>query len=135
MPISAGSVTQLVANIRGQLAAAGVKAAPPLASKLANNNAANTGNAANTANPAAVYNAQNLNALIRQRLEQIDRNAPNRGKKAFRVFLEAVLLTQLGEEQINDPKFYQLLDDVQEAIENNPQTKGLVDQATAHLLG
>jgi outer membrane protein OmpA-like peptidoglycan-associated protein len=125
MPFSTGSVTQLVANIRGQLVAAGLK--PPLPP---------AGNAKPiSTTDTNTYNAQNLNALIRQRIEQIDKDAPNRGKKAFRVFLEAVLLTQLGEQQINDPKFYQLLDDVQAAIENNPQTRVLVDQATAHLLG
>jgi outer membrane protein OmpA-like peptidoglycan-associated protein len=127
MPFSTGSVSQLVANIRGQLVAAGLKPALP----AVGNSRPDSSNPADT----SPYNAQNINALIRQRIEQIDKDAPNRGKKAFRVFLEAVLLTQLGEQQINDPKFYQLLDDVQAAIENNPQTRVLVDQATAHLLG
>lgn len=123
------SVNQLVASIRSQLAASAANSA---------NNAANsrkTGSKpASGANQASLYDSQNLENLIGQRIRQIERDAPNRGKKAFRVFLEAVLLSQLGEHLINDPKFYQLLDDVQGAIENNPATREMAEEASAQLL-
>ncbi len=50
------------------------------------------------------------------------------------MFLEVVLLTHLGEELMNDPKFYRLLDDVQGALESDPVAVELVSTAIAHLL-
>lgn len=122
------SVNQLVASIRSQLAA---NSANPAANAAASRKTGSKqGNAAQT----SLYNSHNLENLIGQRIKQIERDAPNRGKKAFRVFLEAVLLSQLGEHLINDPKFYQLLDDVQGAIENNPATREMAEEASAQLL-
>lgn len=119
------SVNQLVANIRSQLAA-GTAGTTTAARKSAGSKSGGLGGNS--------YDAQNLEGLIGQRIRQIERDAPNRGKKAFRVFLEAVLLSQLGEELINDPKFYQLLDDVQGAIEHNPETRVWLEHASAQLI-
>lgn len=123
------SVNQLVANIRSQLAANAANATANTAT-----NRKTGSKQASLANQASLYDSQNLENLIGQRIKQIERDAPNRGKKAFRVFLEAVLLSQLGEHLINDPKFYQLLDDVQGAIENNPATREMAEEASAQLL-
>lgn len=125
------SVNQLVASIRSQLAANAANSTNPAANAAASRKTGSKqGNAAQT----SLYNSHNLENLIGQRIKQIERDAPNRGKKAFRVFLEAVLLSQLGEHLINDPKFYQLLDDVQGAIENNPATREMAEEASAQLL-
>ncbi len=80
------------------------------------------------------YTDSALAALIETRTGQIALDDPHRGRKAFRIFLEIVLLTNFGEELMHDPKFYQLLDDVQTALEADPATGELVRQATAHLL-
>jgi hypothetical protein len=124
MASSIGTVAQLVDSIRTQLgrSAAFVPSAPvtrPRQSPLQSNS----------------YSQENLESLIGQRVKLIGRDDPQRGRKAFRVFLEAVLLSQLGEQLINDPKFYQLLDDVQSAIESDLALRTMVNQATAHLLG
>ncbi len=80
------------------------------------------------------YTDKNLAALIETRVRQIGRDDPQRGRKAFRVFLEVVLLTHLGEGLMNDPRFYQLLDDVQHALESDPSSVALVKDAVEQLL-
>jgi hypothetical protein len=123
--MSISPVNQLVASIRGQLA--GQRAATPgkPVSREKTTTARNTGNAENGAS---------LDQLIAGRIRQIERDAPNRGKKAFRVFLEAVLLAELGEQLMHDPGFYNILDDVQNALTAHPATQKMVEQATAQLL-
>lgn len=112
-----GSVSQLVHVIRSQLNAR----AP--ARRVAASDATVTR-----------YAEQNLAALIEVRVKQIGRDDPQRGRKAFRVFLEAVLLAQFGEQMLADPQFYQLLDDVQRAMQADPACAQLMDQAIAQLL-
>lgn len=114
-----GSVSQLVNVIRSEL----------------------TGRAAAPGKPGAKagqgtrrYADQNLAGLIEVRIKHIARDDPQRGRKAFRVFLEAVLLSRFGEQMIADPKFYQLLDDVQRAMEADPACAKLVDEAIEQLL-
>lgn len=80
------------------------------------------------------YTDRNLAALIDMRVQQIRRDDPQRGRKAFRAFLEAVLLTHLGEELMNDPRFYPVLDDVQHALESDASSAALVNQAVEQLL-
>lgn len=118
---SATAVAQLVSAIRNQLSAnAGALAARPKARP--------------DVLQTSSYRPENLDALIKQRIKQIGRDDQERGKKAFRVFLEAVLLSQLGEQLMHDPKFYQVLDEIQHSMDANPATRSLVEQATAHLL-
>ncbi|HZV63598.1 MAG TPA: hypothetical protein VFG03_01635 [Telluria sp.] len=83
---------------------------------------------------AARYAEQRLAGLIESRIRAIGRDDPQRGRKAFRVFLEAVLLSQLGEQLVNDPRFFQMVDDVQAALEADPSTQALVAGAIEHLL-
>lgn len=80
------------------------------------------------------YGDGNLAALIATRTGKIDATDPQRGRKAFRIFLEVVLLKQLGEELMNDPAFYRLLDDVQSAMESDAHTAALIGQASDYLL-
>jgi hypothetical protein len=123
--MSISPVNQLVASIRGQLAGqrAAAPGKPPPREKTAT--ARNTGHA---------ESGTPLDQLIAGRIRQIERDAPNRGKKAFRVFLEVVLLEQLGEHLMHDPGFYHILDDVQNALSAHPATQKMVEQATAQLL-
>ena len=126
------SVNQLVASIRSQLAANIASSTGNKAAVTSSNQPRKSGKG--QAPAASGYQSENLENLINQRIRQIERDAPNRGRRAFRVFLEAVLLSQLGEHLINDPRFYQLLDDVQGAIENNPATREMAEEASAQLL-
>jgi hypothetical protein len=115
------SVSQLVAVIQAQLAprnaVAGRKAA-----------------GARRQAAAATYAQERLASLIGLRVAQIGRDTPQRGRKAFRVFLEAVLLSHFGDALLNDPQFFQMVDDIQTALEADEDCRKLVDSAIAHLL-
>lgn len=124
-----GSVAQLVKVIQNQLAARTVPAGGA------------GGAAKRGAVPAAAglragerYARENLGSLIELRVRQIGRDDPNRGRKAFRVFLEAVLLSHFGEGMVGDPRFFQMVDDVQLAMEADPGCRDLVTRAIEQLL-
>lgn len=80
------------------------------------------------------YAVHKLSGLIQQRVKQIAQDDPQRGRKAFRVFLEAVLLAHFGEALAHDPKFYQVLDDIQSAMENDAASAVMIQSAIGHLL-
>lgn len=119
---SVGPIDQLVSVLRAQLAA---KPAAPARSAASGRSREAAGSR---------YDDKNLMALIELRVKAIDGKDPQRGRKAFRVFLEAVLLSQFGEAMINDPKFYQLVDDVHAALESSSATAPLVEAAVDDLL-
>jgi len=75
-----------------------------------------------------------LDEVIGRRVAAIDLDDPRRGQRAFQVFLEAVLLGQFGEEFINEPRFHQLVQDVEQALRDDPVTRVMVDDAIARLL-
>lgn len=119
MSVSIGAVNDLVAIIQGQLAAR----TPARSARRG---------AARPAGPR--YAPGQLTALIEQRVRQIGADDPQRGRKAFRVFLEAVLLSHFGEALVADPKFFQLVDEVHDGLEADPACKQLIGTAIAHLL-
>ena len=112
------SVGQLVAVIQSQFATK----LRPAAAKRGSRRAATAG-------------GQSLAQLIELRVAQIDLEDPNRGRKAFRVFLEAVLLQELGGDLNADPAFHQLVDDVQRALEADVRCQPLIQDAITNLLG
>ena len=73
-------------------------------------------------------------SLIAERVRALDPADPERGRKAFRIFLESVLLAELGEELINDHAFYELVDQVQRTMEASPQIAAAMSKAVARLL-
>ena len=113
------SVTQLVAAIRTQLSQQTsdkqvARKKPAHADKMAQQ--------------------ESLESLVQKKIKRIDKNAPDRGKKAFRIFLETILLAHFGENLVNDPAFYQMVDDVQSAMESDAEIKEAIDAAVRHLL-
>lgn len=122
MGTSIGSVSQLVNVIRFELT--GRATAP----------SGKGGSGAHAGRVAGRYAEQNVAGLIEVRIKQIAQDDPQRGRKAFRVFLEVVLLSKFGEQMVADPKFYQMLDDVQNAMEADPACSKLIGEAIAHLL-
>ena len=72
--------------------------------------------------------------LIAQRVQAIPADDPDRERKAFRVFLESVLLAELGSELINDPGFYQLVEQVHLRMEADPDLADAIQEAAAMLL-
>ncbi|MYM28563.1 hypothetical protein GTP58_09530 [Duganella sp. CY15W] len=124
MSSTIGSVAQLVKVIQRQLTARAPDGAQ----------VGNSGRRPAAGTAAARYAQENLAALIGTRVQQIGRDDPQRGRKAFRVFLEAVLLAQLGEGLVNDPRFFQMVNDIQLAMEADPGCGALVARAIEQLL-
>jgi|SRR6185312_8931688 len=123
MPSAIGNIGQLVAVIQTQLSS------PAELRSLKRGTASEkkrTGQASR--------DSEGIEALIGERVKTIGRDDPNRGRKAFRVFLESILLSHFGENLKNDPGFYQLVDDVQFAMEADPETSDMIKTAIAHLL-
>ena len=123
MPSPIGTVGQLVSVIRMQLASR-----PGISTNKQRSASAQAIRKSGADSP------QNLESLIALRIKGIKRDDPHRGRKAFRVFLESVLLSHFGEHLINDPKFYQLVDDIQMSMEEDSETCKLVDEAIEHLI-
>jgi hypothetical protein len=78
--------------------------------------------------------AVSLSAVIARRVQVIDPDDPDRRRKAFRVFLESVLLDELGEALINDAGFYQLVDQVQTRMQADAELARAMDEAADLLL-
>jgi hypothetical protein len=72
---------------------------------------------------ASAQAPSDLAAVVAQRIRAIPRDDPERERKAFRLFLETVLLSELGETLVNDPQFAVMVDHVQEKMESDPQLK------------
>jgi hypothetical protein len=73
-------------------------------------------------------------SIVAQRVQAIDPDDPNKAHKAFRIFLEAVLLAEIGDELINDPGFYQMIEKIQQQMESDTELSALIKQAAAILL-
>jgi len=76
----------------------------------------------------------NLDALIASRIRSIDADDPQKGRHAFRFFLEATLLFELGENLLNDSNFSRLVDEVQKAMESDPELLKIIEEAGVQLL-
>ena len=74
-------------------------------------------------------------ALVPRRVQAIDPDDPGRHRKAFRVFLESVLLEQFGTHLVNDPGFHQLVDDVHVQMEGDEALASAMQEATNAMLG
>jgi hypothetical protein len=118
------SVQQIVATIRAEMASrvaqGGVRGLKPELKRPARSKAATAGT--------------RMGGLINQRVAALDPADPQRGRKAFRIFLESVLLGEFGEELMNDPAFYQMVDDVQQSMEGDARITAAIDKAVASLL-
>jgi len=68
------------------------------------------------------------------RVGALNPDDPGRERKAFRYFLEAALLSDLGTSLINDPKFHQLVDIVQQRMEAQPELLAASRRAARLLL-
>lgn len=75
-----------------------------------------------------------LAALVAQRVRSISPDDPERERKALRVFLETVLLSELGPELVNDPGFATMVDHVQQQMTSDPDLASAARQAAQTLL-
>ena len=130
MAISPLSIQQIVAVIRQQITEPirTFSNAPPMAAPGTGRKGAGTGSRSRQAKPSG------LSKLIGHRVGALQAEDPERGRKAFRIFLESVLINELGENLINDPAFYQMVDDIQVQMESDPDIAKAMHEATAQLL-
>jgi hypothetical protein len=77
---------------------------------------------------------EDLAAVVARRVQAIDPDDPGKARKAFRIFLESVLLAELGDALINDPAFYRLVDQVQGQMEADPRLRAEIERAAQALL-
>lgn len=78
--------------------------------------------------------AGDLPSLVFRRIRFIDPADPDRKRKVFGVFIESVLLFELGEALINDPKFYELVAHVQARMAEDPGLAKSMDEAAERLV-
>jgi hypothetical protein len=78
--------------------------------------------------------APDVAAVIAQRIRSISADDPERERKALRVFLETVLLTELGADLVNDPSFSAMVDHVQREMASDPDLAAASREAAQTLL-
>jgi hypothetical protein len=140
-----GPPPELTAYLRRQLAA--LSASSPVSerntgpsSKLANQRTSKgqAGSASPKTRTASSRRgqpgAEDLATALARRIASIDRSDPDRRRKAFRVFLESVMLDEWGAQLINDPAFHQLVDTVQAQMETRPELRAMMSEAADRLL-
>ncbi len=93
----------------------------------------NTGRTGHTATARKTAEPPAFTELL-QRVASLAPDDQERERKAFRYFLEAALLSDLGANLINDPKFHQLVDIVQQRMEAQPDLLAASQRAARLLL-
>jgi hypothetical protein len=73
-------------------------------------------------------------SLVAQRLKAIDPSDPQRGPKATRIYLECVMLAELGFGLTNDPAFSLMVDAVHQQMRSDPQLARALEEAATILL-
>jgi hypothetical protein len=75
-----------------------------------------------------------LASVVADRIRALERDDPQRERKAFRFFLETVILSELGQALVNDPSFPVMLDHVQQQMESDPELAQAAREAAQVLL-
>jgi hypothetical protein len=99
--------------------------------RTSGNRAAATG----TERQARGDKTEDLRADIARRLRAIDRNDPNRSGTAVRIFIERVLLHELGGQLERSPQFHSIVADVQQAMEQNADVRRELQAMVGELEG
>jgi hypothetical protein len=73
-------------------------------------------------------------AALARRVQAIDRQDPQRRRKAFRIYLEGVLQAEFGAGLVNDPGFHSLVDQVHDLMASDPALCLSIDRAADLLL-
>jgi hypothetical protein len=85
--------------------------------------------------PAASAERQgDVAADVAARIRSVDAADPDRERKAFRMFLEAVLISELGAKIAEDPQFAAMVEHVQGSMEADPEIARAAQQAARVLL-
>jgi hypothetical protein len=119
------TINQLALLIRNQVGALH-PAAPPNKSKKISPRKTDT--------TPATKKKENLYDQLAQRLISITNEDPQKSQKAFRLFLEVLLLNELGEHLINDPRFYLMIDSVEQHMQSDPELASLIHNTMLTIL-
>lgn len=84
--------------------------------------------------PAATRRNTDVAAIAAERIRTIAPEDPDRAEKAMRIFLECVLLAELGSQLVSDPSFGRMVDHVQQQLHADPDIAAASEQAAAVLL-
>ncbi|TQJ96180.1 hypothetical protein [Achromobacter sp. SLBN-14] len=95
--------------------------------------AANTGRTGKSVTASKAAEPPAFTELLK-RVASLAPDDPERERKAFRYFLEAALVSDLGANLINDSKFHQLVDIVQQRMEAQPELLAASRRAARLLL-
>jgi hypothetical protein len=83
---------------------------------------------------AAADRAPDWLARVAQALAAIDRDDPQRQRRAFRAYLQAVLARECRIDRVEDPAFEALVDRVQDTMEADPRLRKAIVAAGDLLL-
>lgn len=133
--------TQLAAMIRAQFAAQFRAQAKdrPVAGRDAHAARGESGPASRSSgevvvpNPPANKDAQ-IQQMVALRVRALSPDDPQRQRKAFRLFLESVLMQAFGRERLDDRGFDQMVDAVLQRMEADPQLSAALREAGDLLL-
>lgn len=116
------STSRFLSQIREQVSAAALQARTA------------QGRPAALARPARSSSSPDPQRVLLQRVRAIDRDDPDRRKKAFRIFLESILVDELGKDLLNDPGYHRIVEDVYRTMERNTNLAPAIDKAGEYLL-
>jgi hypothetical protein len=94
-----------------------------------------SGSAAAKARSGAPQQGADFASIVAQRMKAIEPNDPAREQKAVRIYLESVILAELGPGLVNDPAFSLLIDDVHGQMAGDPELARSLAEAAELLLG
>jgi hypothetical protein len=98
--------------------------------------ASKLGNRSALSQPQSAESAATADALlevqrkIQERIRALDPDDERRQSKAVRLFLEGVFSHEFGDSMLTDPAFYNLIDEVQTAMESD----SAIDQALRRMV-
>lgn len=116
------STARFLSQIREQVSTAALQARP------------SQGRPIGSARPTRKSSARDPQQVLLQRVRTIDPDDPDRRKKAFRVFLESILVDELGNHLLNDPAYHRIVEDVYRTMERNINLAPAIDKAGEYLL-
>jgi hypothetical protein len=89
---------------------------------------------ADRADRSGLSKQPDIPAFVASRVQAIARDDPQRRRRAFRAFLEGVLLSMFGAKIFEERAFQEVLDKTQAAMEGDSQLSAAVDQTGDLLL-
>lgn len=129
------AIAQIVATIRAAMAARSALNQTLSGAEVSRRNVPDAKIVMQDKSAELTQGRQGLETLIRKRVNALQADDPQRGRKAMRIFLESVLLGEFGEALINDAGFHQMVDEIQGQMEGDARIAAAMQEAAAQLLG